>query len=173
MKKYTLALVLLLCALGATVANAENKDLPNFHKVNVNLYRGGRPTDAGVRQLVKLKIQTDINLENDTRAASRERNLAKSLGLIFDSHPMDAYKYPDDSDVMDVLSTLKDDSAFPIFIHCHYGMDRTGLLVGLYRVKIDHWSPARAYQEMLDIGFHPDLDQLDRYFRDKTGYDGE
>lgn len=43
------------------------------------------------------------------------------------------------------------------YVHCERGQDRTGLIVGVYRVKVEHWTKADAYQEMLKHGFHPIL----------------
>jgi hypothetical protein len=41
------------------------------------------------------------------------------------------------------------------YVHCEHGQDRTGLIIGAYRVKVEHWTKEQAYQEMLRFGFHP------------------
>ena len=43
------------------------------------------------------------------------------------------------------------------FIHCTHGHDRTGLVVGCYRVLKQGWTKNDAYAEMLQHGFHPEL----------------
>ena len=63
-----------------------------------------------------------------------------------------------------------DEKNFPIFLHCAHGEDRTGLLMGLYRVEVQGWTPEKAYLEMLKLGFHPKFKALDDYFRDRTGF---
>jgi protein tyrosine/serine phosphatase len=168
-------LSLMIPAFGVTAALAGGTNvtgIKNFARVNVGLYRGGRPTDAGMRYLQSIHIKTDVNLENEPKVVDHEFTLARALGLDLIPFPMDAFAYPEASQVAQTLATLTNSANFPAFLHCHYGMDRTGLIMGLYRVKVDRWAPARAYQEMLDFGFHPALDQLDRFYRDQTGYAG-
>jgi len=45
--------------------------------------------------------------------------------------------------------------------HCQHGQDRTGLLAALYRVRYDAWSTARAWEEALELGYHPEFLGLD------------
>ncbi|HUV86117.1 MAG TPA: hypothetical protein VMX79_03305, partial [bacterium] len=42
----------------------------------------------------------------------------------------------------------------PVFVHCHAGVDRTGFVVAAYRVKVEGWTPEKAYEEMARLGFH-------------------
>ena len=44
---------------------AASKDLPNLYKVNTGLYRGGQPTEAGIKQIKALGIKTVIDLRDD------------------------------------------------------------------------------------------------------------
>jgi protein tyrosine/serine phosphatase len=40
-----------------------------------------------------------------------------------------------------------------VFVHCAHGADRTGLMIGLWRVQHDGWSYLAAAQEALHYGF--------------------
>ncbi len=147
--------------------------IPNFLIVTENLSRGGRPNTGDLAALKSEKnITTVINLENKPPIIQQEKIEADRLGLKFISSPMDAALRPTDQQVNDLLAKLQDSSNFPIFLHCHHGQDRTGLIIGLYRVEVEGWTPAKAYQEMLADGFHSNLVALDKYFRDRTGYAG-
>lgn len=42
-------------------------------------------------------------------------------------------------------------------VHCSHGQDRTGLVIGRYRVVHDGWSKRAALREMLAHHFHPEL----------------
>ncbi len=42
--------------------------------------------------------------------------------------------------------------------------------MGLYRVEVEGWSPEKAYEEMLKLGFHAKFKALDDYFRIRTGF---
>lgn len=143
-----------------------------FSEVVPGLYRGARPEYRGVQELAGMGIKTIINLENDRYAPGKEKKAADRLRLVTYASPMNAYRRPSDAQVDSILKMMQEKSAYPIFIHCHHGQDRTGLLVGLYRIEVQKWSPEAAYKEMLSIGFHPELKELDQYFRDRTGYSG-
>jgi protein-tyrosine phosphatase len=43
-----------------------------------------------------------------------------------------------------------------VLVHCTHGQDRTGLVVGIYRLA-HGWTKDAAYAEMLQYGFHPEL----------------
>lgn len=144
--------------------------IPNFAEVHSGFYRGGRPKKAGVQFLAKNGIKVVINLENDKKAIADDKQWVEANGMIFISSPMGWLESPSDSEINFILHTIKDSANWPIFIHCKHGEDRTGLVVGLYRVLEDQWKPSDAYTEMLDLGFHSHLKALDNYFREKTGY---
>jgi protein tyrosine/serine phosphatase len=147
--------------------------IANFLQVTADIYRGARPTTSDLSGLIQnYQIHTDIDLENDSSVVASEQKAARGIGMQFLSTEIDPYTELTDAEVNGVLAQMQDTSNFPIFIHCHYGDDRTGLLVGLYRVEVQGWTPAAAYQEMLKDGFHPALIGLANYFRARTGYTG-
>jgi len=142
--------------------------IPNFQKTTDSIYRGGRPTDQGLQFLKKSGFKTIINLENNSQAISKEMEAAKKLGLQMYSSPMSWQTTPDDKQVNAILAALKNSQMYPIFIHCHYGRDRTGLIIGLYRVLVQKWPAKEAYSEMLKYGFNTQFKALDNYYRAKT-----
>ncbi len=44
------------------------------------------------------------------------------------------------------------------------------MIIGLYRVLVQHWQPADAYSEMLYFGFTPGLRELDDFYKNRTGW---
>lgn len=143
-------------------------ELPHFRRVSENLLRGGRPTDVGMLRLKEAGVRTIVNLENDMNAVQQEMTSARELGLVEISSPMRSLYAPPDAQVDEILALLQDKRNFPIYLHCKHGEDRTGLIMGLYRVVVDHWSPEEAYREMREYGFHPILWNLDRYFKNRV-----
>lgn len=130
------------------------KDLPNFHKVHPFLYRGGEPTNKGVDKLKEMGVKTIIDLRAPTKLAKQEGKYCKSLGLNYINLPMSA-EAPTKKQVATLLSTLdaakeKDE---PVFVHCQHGSDRTGCMVGIWRVKRDNWSFDKTYKEMRKYWF--------------------
>jgi protein tyrosine/serine phosphatase len=157
-------------ALG-DVALTSATDLPNYHTVEENLYRGGRPSDAGLKWLADQGVKTILDLENENKAIAHERTVATGLGMRFLSEPMSGFWTPEKATVDAAVADLDDASLYPLYVHCEHGEDRTGLIVGLFRVFDQKWAPAAAYQEMRQLGFHPELFLLNHYFERATGYE--
>lgn len=164
---FTIVLVLAnTSGSGAYASNPiETAGITEFHQVNADLYRGSRPSAAGLKALQKAGFTTILNLENLPAAIANEEKDAAALGLKEISFPMEFRKAPTDSEIDAILSSISNPSNGKVFIHCRHGQDRTGLVLGLYRIRHDHWTPAKAYKEMLADNFHPFLKALDGYFK--------
>jgi len=148
-------------------------DVNNFSQVTADIYRGARPQGEDLQKLIiQFLIFSDVDLEDSKSTVQNEKSTAEQLGLQFLSTEMNSDVTPSDAEVDGVLAQLTNSTNFPIFIHCHYGEDRTGMIIGLYRVEVQGWTPARAYQEMIANGFHPSLTALLNYFKHRTGYSG-
>jgi len=165
---------LALSACGGTEADVDTADEAVEHPaawVSTGVYRGSRPDDAQMRRVKSLGVRAVLNLENSSSAISRDRALAQKYGLKFISEPMDGFAYPNDAQVNRIVAYLKQRPDGYVFVHCHHGEDRTGLIIALHRIFNQGWTVKRARQEMLDKGFHRSLFLLYQYFKDKTGYD--
>lgn len=127
--------------------------MPNFHKVNNQVYRGGQPTEAGFQKLAKLGIKTVIDLrEESEHSASREGAWVESDGMRYISIPLHGLSAPPDDKVSRILSIMDDPQAGPVFIHCRRGADRTGTIVACYRIWHDHWDNRVALEEARGFG---------------------
>ena len=134
-------------------ARTAKEPLPNFGKVNAQLYRGGQPTEAGLRQLAQMGIKTVVNLREENRSALEgERHLTESLGMRWMHLPMRAYWKPSDRQMRDFFKLTSDASARPIFLHCRRGRDRAGVMVAAYHVVVEGWNPHAAYKDALAHG---------------------
>ena len=143
--------------------------LPNFHKVSDSVYRGGRAQEGGLEYLKQSGFKTIINLENVDAVIRAEAAEARRLGLKQISIPMGYTVEPDNAMIDRLLSLLQDPANFPIYLHCHHGRDRTGLVMALYRVEVQGWDAKKAYKEMYTLGFAIFWYKLDKYFRTRTG----
>ena len=147
-------------------------ELPNFHEVDANsLYRSGAPTPEGIRTMAKLNVRTVLDLRDDDPDGTRkEAQLARELGMKFISIPLNSFVKPRESTMNSIAAILNDPTQRPLWVHCTHGRDRTGLVIGLYRVFSQGVTPREAYYEMLDYGFRSLLLGLRLYYLDQTGY---
>lgn len=145
-------------------------DLPALKQVSPVILRGGRPSKYGIQQLKEMGIKTIINIDNDEDKLKKEKKWAAKEELEYVSIPLSWWHSPSNKDISQILSLINDETKQPVFIHCKHGEDRTGMIIGLYRVFSENWTPENAYNEMLDLGFHPMLWALDDYFKESTGY---
>lgn len=142
--------------------------IDEFQEVTDNFFRGARPEQAGLEALAKAGIKTIVNIDDDQEAIEAESILAKKLGIKMISIPLSGFWSPKDEDVNQILTLVRNSQNYPLFLHCQYGQDRTGLIVGLFRVYFQEWSAQQAYDEMLEKGFHPQLVYLDAYFEERA-----
>lgn len=134
-------------------------DLPNFAEVAPGIYRGGAPTAAGLRRLKEMGVETVIDLRIEKKGQTEEEAAAKALGLDRLRIPL-GREAPTAKQVRTFLATLDDPAKRPVYVHCHWGADRTGAMIGIYRVTRQNWGFDRAYKEMRRYGFKSYLHEL-------------
>lgn len=122
--------------------------VPNFHKVGKMIYRGGQPTKRGFSFLEKMGIRTVISL----REEKSDELLLEGKKLNY-AHFSFSSEHPSIREVVDFLRIIKNPDMQPVFIHCFFGADRTGIACALYRIFEENWTKERAIKEMLKGGF--------------------
>lgn len=141
----------------------QSPDLPNFHEVHPFLYRSGEPTEKGFAKLKDYNIKTVIDLRAPTDKVKAEKVWAEKAGIRFVNLPMSA-KPPTKQQVETFLRETKaaqqDPSKGSVLVHCAHGSDRTGCLVGIWRVTQDGWKYPEAYKEMRHYWFTPKFTML-------------
>jgi protein tyrosine phosphatase (PTP) superfamily phosphohydrolase (DUF442 family) len=143
--------------------------IPNAGKITETLYRGAQPREVGLSELKILGITTIVDLRSEDRdKIAWERKHAESLGLRFVHIPVDGWSPPTDEQVVQFLSLFRDNPGQKIFMHCHFGDDRTGVFTALYRMGIEKWPAEQAMKEMYFFGFngfwHPAMKSFIREF---------
>ncbi len=132
--------------------DAKFKELPNFHQVNENLFRGAQPKEGGLQRLKQLGVKTIINLRDNDERARAEETEARAAGLRYFNIPMDNFDRPADKTVEQVLALIAATDNQPIFLHCKRGSDRTGTIIAIYRIEHDGWTSAKAKDEAKRYG---------------------
>ncbi len=145
--------------LAAAPVGATDRDLPNFAAVAPGIFRGAAPTEAGLRRLKAMGVRTIIDLRIEQRGQKAEAETARRLGMERLRLRM-GREAPTAKQVSLFLNTLADPAKRPVFIHCQHGADRTGAMIGIYRITRQGWNFPRAWAEMRRYGFKPWLGEL-------------
>src|SRR5277367_2273742 len=129
--------------------------VPNAGKINSHLYRGAQPKLEAFAELKKLGVTTVVNLRSeDQPAVAAERAQVEAQGLRFVNIPIGGFSSPSNQQIIQFLAIFRDHPEETVFVHCHYGEDRTGVFVASYRMSLEHWPAQQAENEMNFFGFH-------------------
>ena len=138
------------------------------------MYRGARPTSAALRVLAARGIRSDLSFQGGAagnraldwiigavdgsekpESVAKEGELVRGLGMAFFSAPLNSFFGIDETEtrlIEEALAFMHDPAHQPVFVHCAHGDDRTGLVVALYRVRYERWTPKAAHDEMVAKG---------------------
>jgi protein tyrosine/serine phosphatase len=126
--------------------------IQNFGKVNDHFYRGSLPKQSDYAALVALGVKTVISLRQ--RPDERVRQMAERAGMRYINVPMKVRGYPQADLAPRFLALVNDPENWPVYVHCHGGRHRTGVMTAIYRMEIEGWDVQRAYAEMRQYGFY-------------------
>lgn len=157
-----------------TAISLAEAPITNFHSFGNNLYRGARPLEKGMNYLQQIGVKNVIDLQGGDLSHSSfpwvieqaepgetaqwisfEKSKMQSLGINFSNVPLsalDPISKPDAQNIAQILQFISDPQNQPVFVHCEHGKDRTGLVIALYRVFYENWSPQDAHDEMVEMG---------------------
>jgi len=154
------ALVVSHVALAGT---SQPSGVGNFHVVNEHVSRGAQPTDAGFGSLATFGIKTVLDLRDEEDRSRDEKKLVQALGMHYVTVPMQGMTTPSDKQIKSALKVLEDPNAWPVFVHCKRGADRTGAVIACYRIKNDGWNSKKALEEARGFGMSWFQYQLKNY----------
>jgi hypothetical protein len=171
-----LAIVLLVGCRPAVIPS-NPVGIPNLVEVAPGLWRSGQPTTdeqwaylaqvLNIRTVVKLNFDGEGSDEGAVRNGLRVEHLSIQPEGDIDvwDELVGTFKKPDPAlvgEAVGVMSTARPGAG--VLVHCTHGQDRTGLAVAAYRVIVDGWSKERAWDEAIQLGFHPELTGLDAFW---------
>src|SRR5687767_6352824 len=139
--------LLLFCATVSAQEATGYTELPRFQQVSEKLFRGGQPRESGIGKLRELGITTVINLRgasDRTRAEDRE---VRALGLNYFNVPLPNWGRPQHSRVARILDLINAPENGRVLVHCKDGVDRTGMIVAIYRMTHEGWTSTAALAE--------------------------
>jgi protein tyrosine/serine phosphatase len=145
---------------------------PAFRRVTPLVFAGGRPSEDNLSFLKEKGIKTIVNLQGgnyginpffnsivekrepgETPQAIRgEIESASKIGINERNFPLNSFFVGRESiqnikDVLDVLANAKE----PVYVHCQNGIDRTGLVISIFRVTQLKESKEKVLNDWLEL----------------------
>lgn len=134
------------------------------------LYRSGQMTAEGFAEAVqRFKIRTIVNLQDEYPdpdldinyfglSTEKESELCKRLGVRYVYDPPNLIARADvpakrPEAIERFLAVMDDPSNYPVLIHCHAGLHRTGVMTAVYRMEYQGWSMLEAVRDLKLNGF--------------------
>jgi protein tyrosine/serine phosphatase len=130
---------------------AGQTSISNFGCVNENFYRGAQPKSKDFGDLAAMGVKTVIDLQQD--GDRNEQQMVEATGMNFFRIGMSDSSWPSPEKADQFLKIVNDPANQPVFIHCHGGRHRAGIMTAIYRMTHDGWSADKAYAEMKQYGF--------------------
>jgi tyrosine-protein phosphatase SIW14 len=135
--------------------------LSDVGRVPPGIYRGSQPLPEGYITLKKMGIKTVINL----RTSKSEKEIVESTGMRSIEIPMNVLSDVNVETVNRVIEITADPINQSVYIHCKLGQDRTGIVIAVYRIKVDGWTLEEAEAEMQAFGFNDLWSKLKKFIR--------
>lgn len=142
------ALALTLFSVTATAQDSKGYvELPRLQQVNERLYRSAQPREGGIKRLHELGFNTIINLRGASKRTRAQEAEARALGLNYFTVSLPNWGRPDDARVARILEIINAPESGRVLIHCRSGVDRTGMIVAIHRMRDEGWSSNNALAE--------------------------
>lgn len=123
---------------------SENTGIPNLAEVEGTILRGGQPNADGWAFLKAAGITRVVKLNLDGDAPDQPGDGVELVKCPIDLAEQIIFR-PNYDLVMKAVDAIQPGT----YIHCTHGQDRTGLVVGCYRVLKQGWTKDAAWAEML------------------------
>lgn len=146
-----LALAVLAVAQAAQRDASSRIRVDNFGCINEKFYRGAQPTGSDYKDLAALGIKTIVDLQQD--GERNEQQMVEGAGMKFYRIGLSDSSWPSAEKAEQFIKIVNDPANQPVFIHCHGGRHRAGIMTAIYRMTHDGWDADRAYAEMKQYGF--------------------
>jgi protein tyrosine phosphatase (PTP) superfamily phosphohydrolase (DUF442 family) len=156
----TIALLIIglaLASIAAVAAYQYATRLPRRFAVVLPgaLYRSGAVTPE---QLARVHAAYGVGrvlslLDPDAAESTAERTAAERLGLTWVNVPLRGNGASTATDRERIRAVLVEPNQPPTLVHCAAGVNRTGLVVGMYRLHVQGWSLDEVMTELRSTDF--------------------
>jgi protein tyrosine phosphatase (PTP) superfamily phosphohydrolase (DUF442 family) len=149
------------------------------------IYRGAWQKPWPLRHIVRdYKIKTIVALAHppDHPLSIQEKGLAAELGVDWVHIPIVDNRGTNDRAAEDAISDLLDQAAalladpnkYPVFFHCHHGLNRTSMVQIAYRTKYCGWTLTDAAAEiarsvgLVKVNHGPDYRHMVTFYENRV-----
>jgi tyrosine-protein phosphatase SIW14 len=132
-------------------------DIFNFGQVSPAYFRGAELKGTAASGLAARGVRTVVDLRSDGDVTESEASLVTEAGMKYVRIPMTTRTAPTSEQIEKFLSLVTDPANQPVYVHCVEGRHRTGVMTAIYRMTVDGWTSARAFDEMKDYKFGMDF----------------
>ena len=132
-----LALAVLAVAQAAQRDASSSIRVDNFGCINEKFYRGAQPQDSDYKDLAALGIKTIIDLQQN--GERDEQQMVEAAGMKFYRIGLSDKSWPSAEKAAQFIKIVNDPANQPVFIHCHGGRHRAGIMTAIYRMTHDGW----------------------------------
>src|ERR1043165_2018137 len=138
-RAFAAAIILMLsvCALAETPRHEKlaKIQIKNFGCINENYFRGAQPQARDYAALAALGVKAVLDLQQGGEAS--DPTLVEAAGMKFYRIKMNTQDKPSRQQVETFLKIVDDPANQPIFVHCHGGRHRTGVMTAPTRLTHD------------------------------------
>ncbi len=166
MSVFRLALGLLaICVFVSSSSSTPcTNGIPNFAAVDASkgIYRGGQPDAEGWQYLKSLGVTNVVKLNTENEGSDV---MAEALGMKVWTFVITTTQQLLGGGVEEKIKAAASKITPNTYIHCKLGRNRTGTVIGYYRVSRCGWTKAQANKEMNQYGWGDSLPGLRRFWR--------
>jgi protein tyrosine phosphatase (PTP) superfamily phosphohydrolase (DUF442 family) len=125
----------------------DGSGVDNFYQLSDSLYSGSKPNgEEGFRFLNKLGVKTILSVDG----VAPEVALAKKYGIGYVHVPI-GYDAINEAQASQIVKVAAEEPG-PLFIHCHYGMNRGPSAAAIVCIAQNGWTPEQATAWMKRAG---------------------
>jgi protein tyrosine phosphatase (PTP) superfamily phosphohydrolase (DUF442 family) len=151
MRIMSIVAVMLLVGCATQRGFPARDQINNFSQVDAHVFRGAQPPYSAFADLAAMGVKAVVNLREPGDGPPDEEFWVTKAGMKYISLPMSGISAPTEARLHEILSVIAA-VVGPVFVHCQFGCDRTGIVCGGWRVAYDGWTGEKALQEAVAFG---------------------
>jgi len=142
---------------GVVAVATPKLDIFNFGQISPAYFRGAELKGSAAADLASRGVKMVIDLRSDGDLTASEAGLVTDAGMKYVRIPMTTRTAPTSEQIAKFLSLVTNPANQPVYVHCVEGRHRTGVMTAIYRMTVDGWTAAKAFDEMKDYKFGLDF----------------